>query len=332
MNFKNSFDRMVAEIEKCVCYYRTEYLKAGEIIDIIRRQEGKTARDLNVVFEYLSGRSLSRYIKDRKMMAAYKYMIKDDEYDIQSYVECAGYDNESSFSTAFSEKFGLSPKKAFLQKDESRIEEPLSIDSIIYSQSESDNINNGSEEIFGLPKNVIDRYNEICEYQAQFGLEKKHVELALYLNREKGIGLQDAFKTVEDLVMDFGDIRAAPTLEFMLDAIEEEVPVAYIKHLYPDISLWELKSWCSFMKDEGGNILEETPEFVRVFFDNVSARIPYKKLKEIYGVYLEKYADKLDFMECVEVIQEGCDIEEHLMHKKQEEKLRDELSELLRAL
>ena len=62
MNFKDSFERMVDEIEKYVDYNRSEYLKASEIIGILRKQEGKSARDLNVIFEYISGKSLNRYI------------------------------------------------------------------------------------------------------------------------------------------------------------------------------------------------------------------------------------------------------------------------------
>ena len=332
MNFKDSFERMVDEIEKYVDYNRSEYLKASEIIGILRKQEGKSARDLNVIFEYISGKSLNRYIKDRKMMAAYKYMIKDDEYDIQSYIECSGYDNESSFSTAFSERFGISPKKAYVSKDKTRIEEPVSIGSLISESDVSDHADDKTGEIYGLPQNIIERYNEICEYQTQFGLENKHVELALYLNDKKGIELQDAFKTVEDLVMDFSDVKVAPTLEFMIDVIEEEVPVAYIKHLYPDVSLWELKTWASFMKDEGGNLLKETPEFVRAFFDNTSAGLSYGKMKEFYKDYVEKYSDKLTFMKYVELKQEDGDIEEYIELKKEERDLQEEFAEFVRSI
>ena len=40
---------------------------------------------MNVIFNYISGgKTLNRYIKSRKMMATYKMMIADKEYDVQS--------------------------------------------------------------------------------------------------------------------------------------------------------------------------------------------------------------------------------------------------------
>ncbi len=85
MSFIDSYDRIVSEIEKLVCYDKEcGYLEAEDIIDRLSKQEGKTARDLSTIFAAIFDVTLNKYVKDRKMMATYKKMIKDDDYDIQS--------------------------------------------------------------------------------------------------------------------------------------------------------------------------------------------------------------------------------------------------------
>ena len=56
MSFKDSFDQMVTDIEKLVEDYTDEgYLKADKIGEIIAKQVGVPGRDLNVIFNYISG-------------------------------------------------------------------------------------------------------------------------------------------------------------------------------------------------------------------------------------------------------------------------------------
>jgi len=61
---------MITDIEKLVEYDADEgYLKADKIGETIAKQAGIPGRDLNVIFNYISGgRTLNRYIKDRKMI------------------------------------------------------------------------------------------------------------------------------------------------------------------------------------------------------------------------------------------------------------------------
>ncbi len=305
MNFKDSFDQMVTEIERLIEYDDNEgYLKADIIFGKIAGQVGIPGRDLSVIFSYISGgKTLNRYIKDRKMMATYNLMIKDEDYNVQSYLECSGYELESSFSKAFSEKFGVPPTTAHKQKDETKIEAPLTIDKIINESDIPDNNDIKPSKVFGLPKKLVDRYNDICEYQAIFGLEDKFVELAVYLNEEKGVDLKDAFSSVENLVMDYEEMSEKQTLDDMLSYINSNIPVVYIKHLYPDVYLPELNDWYDLMKSDGGNALIEKPEFVRAYIDNDSDGLSYSELKEIYNKYLENNAGTHDFWEYLEGIQ-----------------------------
>ncbi|WP_022755883.1 helix-turn-helix domain-containing protein [Butyrivibrio fibrisolvens] len=315
MNFIERYNRIVSEIEKLVDYdEKCGYLEAEEIVERICKQEGKSIRDLNTNFTDIFGISLNKYVKDRKMMATYKKMIKDDDYDIQSYVECSQYDNESSFSTGFSKKFGVPPKQAWQEKDRDKIESPLSLDSIINKSVSAEQISEVSEKKFGLPKDVLDRYDKIREYQALFGLEDLYVELAVYLNEEKGVELKAAFKTVDNFLMDYEfDIsgECLDTIEELLEYINDEVPVLYVKHLYPDICLPQLNTWNMYLKEEGGDASEVTQEFIEVFIDNVSSGLPYEELKELYEDYLKNYKSAYDFREFIEIIQEYGSVEEY---------------------
>ncbi len=317
MSFKDSFDAMIVEIEKLVKYDDDHgWYKAYEIIELLRKKEGKTARDLNTIFEYISGQSLNRYVKDRKMMATYVKMLEDKDYKIQEYVECSGYDNESSFSTAFSKEFGVTPKKAYLQKDKTKIIAPLSMDALLGGPDLPVENVAISDKVYGLAKDVIDRYNEICEYQAVFGFEDKFIDLVVFLNDEKGVNLLDACKVVDALKTDYEDVSNSESMEEMLNFINKTVPVVYIKHLYPDVCLPELNYWYSRMKEEGGNLLNETPEFVHMYFDNVSSDFAYKDLKALYKKYLNRYKDRYTFYDflvkiqtfgSIEAFDESCD-------------------------
>ena len=324
MSFIDSLDRIIPEIERLVGYdEKYGYLEAEDIIDRLCKQEGKTARDLGTLFAGIFDISLNKYVKDRKMMATYKKMIKDNDYDIQSYVECSPYDNESSFSTGFSKKFGMPPKQAWQQKDSDKIESPISLESVIPQASPVEQISEVSEKKFGLPKDVIDRYDEINEYKAMFGLEDLYVELAVYLNEEKGVDLKEAFKTVDNFLMDYEfDIKGEclDTVEELLEYINDEVPVLYVKHLYPDVCLPELNTWNMYLKEEGGDASEVTQEFVKVFIDNVSDGLPYKELKALYEDYLDNYKDEYDFREFVEIIQEYGSIKDYDQFMKESER------------
>ncbi|WP_022759093.1 AraC family transcriptional regulator [Butyrivibrio fibrisolvens] len=313
MSFIDSMERIISEIERLVGYDENcGYLGAEDIIGRLCKQEGKTPRDFSTIFAGIFDVSLNKYVKDRKMMATYKIMIKDDDYDIQSYVECSPYDNESSFSTGFSKKFGVPPKQAWQQKDIDKIEEPISIDSIIPRSNSAEKISKASKKKFGLPKDVIDRYEVICEYKAMFGLEDLYVELAVYLNEEKGVELKDAFKTVDDFLMDYEyDIEGEclETLEELLEYVDNEVPVLYVKHLYPDVCLPQLNTWNMYLKEEGGDASEVTQEFIKVFISNVSEGLSYKDLKEFYEDYLDNYKDAYDFRGFIKMKQESATIE-----------------------
>jgi len=281
---------MITDIEKLVEYDADEgYLKADKIGETIAKQAGIPGRDLNVIFNYISGgRTLNRYIKDRKMMATYKMMIKDEDYDIQSYLDCSGFEVESSFSRVFSEKFGVPPTTAHKQRDETKIEGPITIDKIINGSDLPKGIDDKPRKVFGLPKDMVDRYNDICDYQALFGFKDQYVELAVYLNEERGVSLYDAFSSVESLVTDYEDVASRDTLESLLFYVDKVVPALYVKHLYKKTCLPELNEWYFHMKDEGGNLLEETPEFVYAYFDDTSNGFTYAKLKSLYTDYLKR--------------------------------------------
>ena len=313
MSFKDRFDRITAEVEGLAGDYGYDgYMSAKDIFETICKHNGCTARDLNTIFTFISGKSLIKYIKDRKMMATYELMLRDKDYDAQSYIDCSGYDTDSSFSTGFSKMFGMNPTTAHKLKDKTRLEPPVSIDSLLSgSKSQDDGETNVSEKVFGLPKDVIDQYNEICEYQALYGLEDMYAELAVYISKNTGSELEEAFRDVDTLVMDYEEISEKKSLKEMLDYIKKEIPVVFVKYLYPDVPLPELNNWHSLMKLEGGSALEETPEFVRAFIDDASDGYSYKELKELYNDYEQHYKTKYDFTDYLIAIQMCDSIEEY---------------------
>lgn len=59
---------------------------------------GLGVREINAVFSFLSGMPLLEHIKERKLIASYSYLIKEEDFYVNTPLEIVGFDNRSSFN------------------------------------------------------------------------------------------------------------------------------------------------------------------------------------------------------------------------------------------
>ena len=100
MNAKEKIEKIITDAEKMA---RDNFGKADEISIEIATTMFMGCRELKDVFKFFTGRSLNEYVKERKMMAAYDYMLRQEKLNIDKAIEISGLDNQSSFGKKFKE-------------------------------------------------------------------------------------------------------------------------------------------------------------------------------------------------------------------------------------
>ena len=198
MNAKEKIEKIITDTEKMA---RDNFGKADEISIKIATTMFMGCRELKDVFKFFTGRSLNEYVKERKMMAAYDYMLRQEKLNIDKAIEISGLDNQSSFGKKFKEVFDMTPQEAFSQKDKSKYRSPLSWDLILSTSNQQDKTvtdESKDEVFFGIS---IEQYRKILqaqEYQALYDLNDKQSSIAFKISEEDQIPLRDAYAFVED--------------------------------------------------------------------------------------------------------------------------------------
>jgi hypothetical protein len=92
MNAKEQFDKIIETIE--ILSNDLDGIKARDIAEHVSSMLGLGCRDVGAIFAFLTGYSLLDYIKERKLMAAYKMLISIPLLDIEGAITVSGYDNQ----------------------------------------------------------------------------------------------------------------------------------------------------------------------------------------------------------------------------------------------
>lgn len=197
MNLREKFESILTEIEnKANDPYE---VKAINIAECICQNLYINIRDFNAIFKFLTDMSPLDYIRERKMMAAYKTIIDGKEFDINLAVEISGYDNHSSFGKKFKETFNISPTEAFENKNHALYKAPLSwesISTINYEKTSKAFI--PKETRFGLERAQYNRIIEAADYQVLYNLNDTQSEVAFQIAENNKVSVKEAFMLVEE--------------------------------------------------------------------------------------------------------------------------------------
>ena len=78
-------------------------------VDVLSRQVGLNRLKLNYGFHHVYGATPFRYLRDCRLLQA-QQLFMTSELGVREVADKVGYNSRSSFTTAFQQKFGLSPK------------------------------------------------------------------------------------------------------------------------------------------------------------------------------------------------------------------------------
>ncbi len=126
MNAQEKYDTIINDIEEGAS---DRYTSADELAKELAAKHALDYRELNAVMKFMTGDTALYYIKKRKLMAAYLYLISASDNKpksaITEAIEISGMDNHSSFCKKFGEVFPITPKEAFMRRDLSLYVVPL---------------------------------------------------------------------------------------------------------------------------------------------------------------------------------------------------------------
>lgn len=236
MNAKARYDDLILKIEEGAQDKNTD---VNTIMSSAVSASAFAPVDLNAILSFMTGYSLRQYIKIRKLMAAYRFLIDADVRKITSTqaistaVAISDYDNQSSFTKKFSAFFQLTPKEAFRKKDYSLLTPPLTWDAIAcdtdFSKTNGDEVSQmTSTMIFGIPKEQYDKAIEAHELEILYGLPTVFSQIAFDLAEQQGVSLKDAFAFADSLY-DYGGNFTKEGLEPEIADMYSDDPVENIK-------------------------------------------------------------------------------------------------------
>lgn len=206
MTAKEKFTNLISKIEEMA--NKQDYLKPRDIGEKMAILMGVGYRDLNTVFTYLTEISLLDYIRERQIMAVYTTIISMPIFDIEVAISVSGYDNQSSFGKKFKERFGITPKEAFNEKDFSRIAEQITWDMIsngVNLLDEKAVISEPKENFkFGLPASEYKLIQEAADLQALYEFDDTQSNVAFKISKEYNVPLKKAYDFVDDYCVFLG--------------------------------------------------------------------------------------------------------------------------------
>ena len=190
MNFAEKYDQLISQIEEAV------KANEDEIAEKLSKIYGSNSRLIADAFQFISGTTLSQYIKQRRLVNA---MLYKNEHDcsLETAAIKFGFPDAATMSKAFKACFGKSPSQ--MSKEELEAQQPSSLENISASEILSESNNTSSDIPFEIKEEIeyLARVNELSETEAIFAYE---------LSKNRGITLDHAF----DLVKDFASQEVLP--------------------------------------------------------------------------------------------------------------------------
>lgn len=202
MNAEEKYNAIIRLIEECTtdedgCY------TPSEIAEKVSQESGMNVRDLGSIFNFLTGRSLITYIKERQLMYAYKHLVDGESMRIGLAVTYTSFGDQSAFSRAFKRLFGMTPGEAFDRREENLFQPPLTWDRLTKPEGfcfEDEEFEEMQPKIFGLDTDVYKAVTEATDYKNLYGFSQAQSEAAFALYqryKDQDVELKQAFEFID---------------------------------------------------------------------------------------------------------------------------------------
>ena len=202
MSFKNDFEKLIDQIEQL----STERISAIETASKVSNGLGINPRDLGTSFSFITRKPLVAYIKERKLMAAYQYLIDTENAKISEAVDISGFDNQSSFSKRFKKEFNMSPKQAVQKKDANLYKSWITWDYLESDENTREEVRGCSmneKTVFDVTLEDYQRISEILELQSLYGLSEEMSKAAFEFSKEFNRPLDKSFQYFDEFAIPY---------------------------------------------------------------------------------------------------------------------------------
>lgn len=99
MRLSEKYDQIINDIEDLVIANESQ-LASNHLLTQIANKHGyygTELRDFNAIFLFMTDMRPLEYIKRRRLMYAYKFLLSQDKFNVHEVYAIAGYDNQNSF-------------------------------------------------------------------------------------------------------------------------------------------------------------------------------------------------------------------------------------------
>ncbi len=227
MHTKEKYNTLIATIEELVKGKHTkdglEVYSAHSISDMAFASADSAClddRSKNVLFLFLNGTTVLDYIQNRRMNYVCKLIIDSPEWNkrlIDNAVYITGLSDDKTFAKKFKKQFGTSPKKAYDDKREDLITQPIDWEAISKDGKSSFidlEVNEMEGTKFGINRQVFMQVSTAANLQEFYKLSDDESEFAFKLYKERGISLDDSFEYVYNYLWgSFEDANRGEELE-----------------------------------------------------------------------------------------------------------------------
>lgn len=262
MNAQERFECYTNEIEAMA--EKSESLKPSKIAEELIASHGIGIREINAVFVFLTESSLINYIRERQMMAAYKAIIYSEKFNVEIGISITGYSDQSAFSKAFKERFGMTPKEAFENKDYSKYIEKLSWNALAKDVSLFEHSNIEVKPVktrFGISEEQYQIAKRAADLQALFDLDDHQSEIAFELAKMLDVDMKIAFEYVAEFC--FGlFIGSSSKLSLSESSIFMKIAYIYFNVIPNIYTAWKL---IDVIDKYQYTLSDFTPDFLKMY-------------------------------------------------------------------
>ncbi len=225
MNARELYNTIIADIEHSATNCNND---EQNIAFELEKNYKISIRDLSAIFSFMTGTTLISYIKNRRLMASYKYLIESPKWDIQQAIAISGMSDQSSYGKKFTRVFAVSPKEAYKNKDRSLCAPPLTWDAVsccknnINTEGGKPNMTN-ARTMFDIPQSHCENAVQVSALENLYGLGPLLTEVAVKISEDLNVSLSDAFKYADSL-HEFGGDFSTDGCTVIIDGVISPLP------------------------------------------------------------------------------------------------------------
>lgn len=303
MNAKERYNKIILDIEEKA---QDPFVSSSDLAMAVAADNFMSLREINTVTKFLFDDLLLNYIRQRKMMAAYRYLVSGESMDITGAVDIADLGTHSSFDRGFKKAFGITPKEAYRNKDLSLFVQPLTWDVIscetenpFVAEEEVTQMDNVS--IFGISKEQYAKAIEATDLAELYGFDSQMSNCAFELADSLGRSMKDTFRYVSELLEAGVGIRETANDEtsFVMEAFIADASDPLMQFLFFDCDLhvdsaYELMDRLHFSDEK---FMATDPILLHLYAKTPEMRFDYfVNAMAYYNEHADQNYDEMDLM------------------------------------